>query len=131
MKLISKPIEAVLLKNGALCAAGEDTSQIKPVCKLFTPWGGATWLISEMDPENPDILFGLCDLGLGFPEIGSVSLSELQELRGPAGLKVERDRFFEPSMTLIAYADAARAAGRCSQPSLRKNASARPRNWLN
>ena len=111
MKLITRPIREALLRNGAISAAGEDTSQIKPVLKLFTPWAGATWLISEMDPENHDLLHGLCDLGLGFPELGSVALSELQALRGPAGLKVERDRFFEPAMTLIAYADAASTTG--------------------
>ena len=40
------------------------------VVKLFTPDGSATWFISEMDPDDPDHLFGLCDLGLGSPELG-------------------------------------------------------------
>ena len=111
MKLITRPIREALLRNGRLSAAGEDTSQVKPVLKLFTPWAGATWLISECDPEEETRLFGLCDLGQGFPELGYVDLGELQALRGPAGLKVERDRFFEPDMTLFAYADAATAAG--------------------
>jgi hypothetical protein len=39
--------------------------------KLFTPDAAATWLISEVDPDDPDRLFGLCDLWLGFPELGS------------------------------------------------------------
>ena len=46
-----------------------------PVVKLFTPDANCTWLLSELDPEEPDIAFGLCDLGLGFPEIGSVSFN--------------------------------------------------------
>ena len=33
-----------------------------PVVKLFTPDAGATWLLTEIDPENRDIAFGLCDL---------------------------------------------------------------------
>jgi hypothetical protein len=37
-------------------------------------------------PEDPDIAFGLCDLGLGFPELGTVRISELQVLAGPVGL---------------------------------------------
>ncbi len=41
-----------------------------PVVKLFTPDAAATWLISEADPDDPDRLFGLCDLGLGYPELG-------------------------------------------------------------
>ena len=32
-------------------------------------------------------MFGLCDLG--FPELGYVSLSEMQGVRGPFGLGVE------------------------------------------
>jgi hypothetical protein len=34
-----------------------------PVVKLFAPWCGATWLLTELDPGDPDIAFGLCDLG--------------------------------------------------------------------
>ena len=96
MKLITAEIRKKLLKRG-------DT----PVLKLFCPWGAATWLISEMDPENPDILFGLCDLGMGEPELGSVSLAELQSVK-KFGLGIERDRHFTPNKTLTEYADEAR-----------------------
>jgi len=50
------------------------------VVKLYTPNAGATWLLSELDAEG--IAFGLCDLGLGFPELGYVSLAELEAFRG-------------------------------------------------
>ncbi len=43
-----------------------------PVVKFFDPTGAATWLITEMMQDEPDILFGLCDLGLGCPELGYV-----------------------------------------------------------
>ena len=36
-----------------------------PVVKLCTPDGGATWLLTEIDPDDHDHAFGLCDLGLG------------------------------------------------------------------
>jgi hypothetical protein len=49
-----------------------------PVIKLFTPMASCTWLISELDP-NTGMMFGLCDLGMGFPELGSVSLAEILE----------------------------------------------------
>ena len=65
-----------------------------------------------MDPGDPDRLFGLCDLGMGFPELGYVSLSELKEVRGPFGLGVERDRSFRADKTLGAYAAEARPLGR-------------------
>ncbi|WP_439331030.1 DUF2958 domain-containing protein [Mesorhizobium carmichaelinearum] len=32
--------------------------------KLFTRDAGATWLLTEIDPDDPDHAFGLCDLGL-------------------------------------------------------------------
>jgi len=111
MKLITKEINAQLLANHAIEAADGGTGSIKPPLKLFLPWGAATWLISERDPENPDILFGLCDLGFGSPELGSVSLSELQSVKR-FGLGIERDRYFKPTMTLAEYADKAREAGR-------------------
>ena len=57
-----------------------------PVVKFFTPDANATWLISEVDPDDPDRLFGLCDLGLGSPELGYVSLAELKTIKGPLGL---------------------------------------------
>lgn len=83
-----------------------------PVLKLFTPDAGATWLISEIDPDDPDRLFGLCDLGLGYPELGYVSLAELTAVKGPLGLPVERDLHFIADKPLSAYADEARIQGR-------------------
>lgn len=83
-----------------------------PVLKLFTPDAGATWLISECDPDDPDRLFGLCDLGAGFPELGYVSLAEINGVKGPLGLPVERDLHFVANKPLSAYADEARAKGR-------------------
>lgn len=83
-----------------------------PAVKLFTPDAQATWLIADMDPGDPDRLFGLCDLGLGFPELGYVSLRELSRLRGPMGLPVERDLYFEPDKKLGEYVAEARSLGR-------------------
>ena len=80
--------------------------------KLFTPDAGATWLLTELDPSDPDRAFGLCDLGLGFPELGYVSLVELAAVRGRFGLPVERDLHFTADRPLSDYADAARRRGR-------------------
>jgi hypothetical protein len=83
-----------------------------PVLKLFTPDAGATWLLTECDPDEPDRLFGLCDLGLGCPELGYVSLSEMMKVRGRLGLPVERDLHFVPDKPLSAYAEEACRRGR-------------------
>jgi hypothetical protein len=52
---------------------------------------------------------GLCDLGMGFPELGYVSLQELKSLDLPFGLTIERDKYFEPDKTLAEYAEIARS----------------------
>lgn len=110
MQLITDAIRAVLLANGERFA--EDPGfDPQPVVKLFTPDGGATWLLASLDPEDSDIAFGLCDLGLGFPELGTVSLAEIQEVRGVLGLPVERDRFFAADRPLSRYASEASALG--------------------
>jgi hypothetical protein len=114
MELVTEDIREQLMENGRAqqpVKGTEDERDYYPVVKLFNPAGAATWLITEMDPDEPDILFGLCDLGMGFPELGSVRLSELQSVRGPLGLGVERDVMFTATHPLSAYARAAREAG--------------------
>lgn len=100
-----------LLVNGARRLI-DPHIELSPVVKLFTPDAGATWLLAAVDPEDPDLAFGLCDLGLGEPELGSVRLSEIERVRGALGLPVERDVHFSPDRTLSAYAEAARRSGR-------------------
>lgn len=78
---------------------------------VFTPDAGGTWLLSELDPDDPCIAFGLCDLGLQCPELGRVDLRELVAVRGNFGLPVERDRFFKASKPLSAYTEIARRKG--------------------
>lgn len=78
-----------------------------PVCKLFLPWTSGTWLLTEMDEDG--LAFGLADLG--YPEMGYVSLDELWEVKGPAGLLVERDIHWRPKKTLSEYATEARTLG--------------------
>ncbi len=115
MELLPQSILDQLAANGranqARIEAGEDTIDHHPVAKLFTPDGGATWLLSETDPVDADIAFGLCDLGLGYPELGSVRLSVLKAHRGRLGLLIERDLHFKPNAPLGTYVERAREAG--------------------
>lgn len=104
-----------LRKNGKEQRKARDRGEcidFMPVVKLFTPDAGATWLLSEVYPDDPDVAFGLCDLGLGFPELGDVRLSEIEAFRGPMGLPVECDQHFSAKHPLSAYAREARKAGR-------------------
>lgn len=115
MKLLTKDLTERLAKNGRireqLAETGKAEADFYPVVKLFTPDAQCTWLLTELDPEEPDIAFGLCDLGMGFPELGSVRISELESVRGRLNLPVERDRHFMPTQTISAYADEARLCG--------------------
>jgi hypothetical protein len=79
----------------------------EPVCKLFIPWAGGTWLLTECDPDG--LAFGLADIG--YPELGYVSLDELAELRGPGGMTVEEDKHWTAKMPLSRYAEEARREG--------------------
>ena len=100
-----------LLANGHRPAGG-DAIDPRPVIKLFTPDAGATWLLTELDPDDEDLAFGLCDLGMGAPEIGYVRLSEIDTVRGRMGLPVERDLHFSADRPLSQFAQEARSTGR-------------------
>ena len=104
----------VLLANGRESLQNPDFDPA-PVVKLFTPDAGATWLLTEIDPDDHDHAFSLCDLGLGMPEIGWVSLGELATVSGALGLPIERDLSFRAEKRLSAYARDARLAGRIVQ----------------
>jgi hypothetical protein len=81
--LIPDALRPLLVANGA-----RDGDHV-PVLKLFNPAGPGTWLITELGDDG-DTLFGLCDLDMGFPELGSVSLSEITSVKLPLGLIIER-----------------------------------------
>jgi len=110
MELMPEDIRARLLANGG---TQEETDHV-PVVKFFNPCGPATWVLTEMMADG-DTLFGLCDLGFGCPELGCVSLAELEAIRLPFGLGIERDLWFRPRFTLAAFAEAARLLGRITE----------------
>jgi hypothetical protein len=82
-----------------------------PVVKFFNPLGATTWLATEIEDDNTT-LFGLADLGFGCPELGYFDLAEMQALRLPFGMGIERDLHFEGAFPLSVYTEAARQAGR-------------------
>ena len=68
------------------------------VVKFFNPLGSQTWEIVEGSQQDGGdwLLFGKCDLGYG-AEWGYVSLSELEAIKLPMGLGIERDIAVGPS----------------------------------
>jgi len=120
MLLLTQDLRAHLIANGK--SRGDHV----PVVKFFNPVGSGTWLFSELD-EDGDILFGLCDLGFGCPEMGSVSLGEIAAVTLPFGLTIERDLCFEGRFPLTVYADAARLCGGITEDAARLEAAAAAR----
>ena len=63
--------------------------------KFFTPWTGWTWYVTEGSQEEGDFIFFGFVIGLE-SEWGYFALSELESVRGPGGLTIERDLHFHP-----------------------------------
>ena len=71
----------------------EEVDDPKAIAKFFTPDSNWTWYATEFDGK--DTFFGLVD---GFEkELGYFSLAELESVKGPFGLGIERDLWFEPT----------------------------------
>ena len=111
MIVIPQHLYERLVANGL---APDGTDHV-PVVKFFDPAGAATWLITEVSRDDPDVLFGLCDLGMGFPELGYVSLTELKSVKNRLGIPLQRDLFFAATYPLSVYAEAARRAERITE----------------
>jgi len=60
--------------------------------RFFTPDSGWTWYATEYDGN--DTFFGLVD-GMEM-ELGYFSLKELESVKGPLGLPIERDLHWQP-----------------------------------
>ena len=112
MELITAEQRRQLIDNWTL---GGDA--LRPMVKIFSPVGSAAWLIASMNPQDGDTRYGLCDPGLGHPELGYVRLSELQSMTvrvppsGTVSIGLEQDLYFKPSHSLSVYAEAARQNG--------------------
>ena len=91
MKLMTKELEAQLPPLYANEELGNDAEAL---VKFFTPDADWTWYATEYNPETKQF-FGLVD---GFElELGYFNLEELENLRGPFGLPVERDLYWKPT----------------------------------
>ncbi len=88
MKLLTQELR----KNIPKLYSQEDVKDPIVVAKFFTPWTNWTWYVLEFDGD--DTFFGYVD-GL-VPELGYFTLSELEEVTSPFGLKIERDLHWTP-----------------------------------
>lgn len=101
-RLITDEERVQLLAHGQARAAGRAIDP-QPVVRLFTPDAHATWLLASLDPADGDTAWGVVDLGISMPELGSVKLSDLASIVGPKKQPVMRDRYFKAVRPLSEY----------------------------
>ncbi|WP_186266969.1 DUF2958 domain-containing protein [Burkholderia gladioli] len=100
--LVTAEQHAQLLVVGEARAAGQDIDPL-PIVRLFTPDAHATWLLAALDPADGDTAWGLIDLGIGMPALGTVKLSDLGGIVGPQKRPVLRDLYFHAARPLSEY----------------------------
>ena len=88
MKLLTQEIRKQLPSIGSQDQEKDPTA----IVKFFCPWNHWSWYAYEFDQE--DIFFGF--VKGDFNEFGTFSLSELESVKGPMGLGIERDLYFTP-----------------------------------
>ncbi len=108
--LITDEEREQLLANGRARAAGQAIDPL-PVVRIFTPDAHVTWLLAALDPEDGDTAYGLIDLGIGMPDVGTVQLSALASIVGPRKQLVMRDRYFQAARPLSEYVRLAQENG--------------------
>lgn len=89
MKLMTKAIEARFKQLGSQEDKGDEAIV---VCKFFDPVGSWSWFATEWNPDTREFfgyVHGLED------EWGPFSLGELESIRRPLGLGIERDRWWK------------------------------------
>ena len=104
MKLITNEIEMQFRKCPFRSQDGKGIDATGLV-KYFDPGGAATWLITEAEqqPDGDWMLFGYYTLGNEW-EWGYLMLSELQTIRLPFGLTIERDLYTGDNATVAELA---------------------------
>ncbi|WP_458294534.1 DUF2958 domain-containing protein [Citrobacter freundii] len=110
LPLVTADERARLLAHGAALAAGQHLDPL-PVVRLFTPDAHVTWLLATLDPTDGDTAWGLIDLGIGMPALGTVKLSDLASIVGLHKQSVMRDRYFQAVRPLSEYVRLAQENG--------------------
>jgi hypothetical protein len=98
MKLLTKEIRR---KLPPLYSQDGKGGKAVVYAKYFTPSSSWSWYITEGEPvlseSGTEIDYKFFGLVFGHEkELGYVLLSELEEVRGPMGLPIERDLYFKP-----------------------------------
>lgn len=98
MKLMTKEIENRFKKYPI--GSQEHVDDPTVVVKYFNPCGAGTWLITEGEKQNNGdwLFFGYCNINDW--EWGEVMLSDLENVKLPYGLGIERDMYLDKNTTI-------------------------------
>lgn len=103
MKLLTEEI-VTRFENHPFRLQEEKGLNAEVLVKYFNPMGAGTWLITEAEREGDDWrLFGYCHLFKW--EWGYLMLSDLQKVKLPFGLTIERDLYISEHATVKELAD--------------------------
>jgi hypothetical protein len=92
MKLLTDEVLKAFQKQGK--CDEKPANEVRVIAKFFNPCGAGTWYATEYNPEDK-CFFGYVNLiGKDCAELGYFSLDELEGLKLPFGLGIERDLHF-------------------------------------
>jgi hypothetical protein len=94
-KLLTREIERQL--PALRSTEGRDPKDVKVPAKFFNPCGAGAWYPVEYDPVER-VFFGLTVITDA--ELGYLSLDDLEAFRGPLGVGIERDLWWDATTTL-------------------------------
>ena len=108
--LIPAQARARLIANGK---QGRELDHV-PVVKIIDPGSPATWLLTEIRPDDPDMVYGLIHdfRNEQTPELGYLSLARLASDYGRLGEPLRCDPDFAPRYPVSVYRTAAHLIGR-------------------
>ena len=92
MLLLTKEIKERLVKHFNDNEAAHGEKKFKAVVKLFNPVGRGYWFLTELNPAN-NMAFG--GAFIHDWDLGGISIDEIQKVKGPLGLGIERDISFK------------------------------------
>ena len=99
MKLLTQE----LLERFQQVGRQEENQDPLVIAKFFNPTGAGTWYATEYNPSDKTFYGYVSIFGDWNDEWGYFSLTELESLKGPFGLGIERDLYFieTPSSKVI------------------------------
>lgn len=108
MFLFSKPELVRLIENAHSIT---NNMEMIPAAKLYIPQTGYTWLLTELNPDNPTQGMGLIDLSGGYIYYGYISIDGIVNMGKQKGIATRRDPYFTGKYPVKTYLQAALTYG--------------------